>query len=145
MALSRGSDSVDDFIIASMRSYQAEAIASVTKTVEHVLSLPPDSAFNLENGLDAEVPLIAYHITPSLTATVYQKSVETLINSQQSPLHTGETADDVWQRQVDIVLKGLSSLGETVGGSEASTRVLQSLMPRYGDILSECWTSDFSI
>ncbi|XRM41938.1 Prefoldin subunit 2 [Aspergillus tubingensis] len=144
LALSRGSDFVDDFIIASMRSYQAEAIASVTKTVEHVLSLPPDSAFNLENGLDAEVPLIAYHITPSLTATVYHKTVETLINSQQSPLHTGETADDVWQRQVDIVLKGLSSLGETVGGSEASTRVLQSLMPRYGDILSECWTSDFS-
>ncbi|PYH37927.1 putative prefoldin subunit 2 [Aspergillus neoniger CBS 115656] len=144
LALSRGSDSVDDIIIASMRSYQAEAIASVTKTVEHVLSLPPDSAFNLENGLDAEVPLIAYHITPSLTATVYQKTVETLINSQQSPLHTGEIANDVWQRQVDIVLKGLSSLGETVGGSEAATRVLQSLMPRYGDILSECWTSDFS-
>ncbi|GLA59705.1 hypothetical protein AtubIFM55763_011458 [Aspergillus tubingensis] len=142
LALSR--ESIDDTIIASMGSHQAEAIASVTKTVEHVLSLPPDSAFNLENGLDAEVPLIAYHITPSLTATVYHKTVETLISSQQSPLHTGETADDVWQWQVDIVLKGLSSLGETVGGSEASTRVLQSLMPRYGDILSECWTSDFS-
>ncbi|GLB02898.1 hypothetical protein AtubIFM57258_006366 [Aspergillus tubingensis] len=142
LALSR--ESVDDTIIASMRSYQAEAVASVTKTVEHVLSLPPDSAFNIENGLDAEVPLIGYHITPSLTAMVYQKTIETLMDSQQSPLHTGETADEVWQRQVDIVLKGLSSLGVTVGGSEAVTRVLQSLMPRYGDILSECWTSDFS-
>ncbi|PWY73970.1 prefoldin subunit 2 [Aspergillus eucalypticola CBS 122712] len=144
VALSRGSGSVDDTIITNMRSYQAEAVASVTKTVDHVLSLPPDSAFNLENGLDAEVPLIAYHITPSLTAMVYQKTIETLMDSQQSPLHTGETADEVWQRQVDIVLKGLSSLGETVGGSEATTRVLQSLLPRYGDILSECWTSDFS-
>ncbi|PYH71604.1 Zn(II)2Cys6 transcription factor domain-containing protein [Aspergillus vadensis CBS 113365] len=144
LALSRGSDSVDENIIASMRSYQAEAVASVTKTVEHVLSLPPNSAFNIENGLDAEVPLIAYHITPSLTATVYQKTIEALMNSQQSPLYIEEIADDVWQRQVDIMLKGLSSLGVTVGGSEAATRVLQSLMPRYGDILSECWTSDFS-
>lgn len=127
-----------------MGSYQAEAVASVTKTVERVLSLPPDSAFNLANGLDAEVPLVAYHITPSLTAMVYQKTIETLMDSQQSPLHTGETADEVWQRQIDIVLKGLSSLGETVGGSEAAARVLQSLLPRYGDILSECWTSDFS-
>ncbi|OJZ83893.1 hypothetical protein ASPFODRAFT_62999 [Aspergillus luchuensis CBS 106.47] len=142
LALSR--ESIDDTIVASMGSYQAEAVASVTKTVERVLSLPPDSAFNIENGLDAEVPLIAYHITPSLTAMFYQKTIETLMDSQQSPLHTGETADEVWQRQVDIVLKGLSSLGDTVGGSEAATRVLQSLMPRYGDILSECWTSDFS-
>ncbi|BCR97891.1 Zn(II)2Cys6 transcription factor domain-containing protein [Aspergillus luchuensis] len=142
LALSR--QSIDDTIIASMGSYQAEAVASVTKTVERVLSLPPDSAFNLANGLDAEVPLVAYHITPSLTAMVYQKTIETLMDSQQSPLHTGETADEVWQRQIDIVLKGLSSLGETVGGSEAAARVLQSLLPRYGDILSECWTSDFS-
>lgn len=127
-----------------MRIYQAEAVSSVTKTVECVLSLAPDSAFNIENGLDAEVPLIAYHITPSLTATVYQKSIETLMHFQQSPLYTGEIVDEDWQSQVDIVLKGLSSLGVTVGGSEAAERVLQSLMPRYGDILSECWTSDFS-
>ncbi|GLA26290.1 hypothetical protein AnigIFM63326_003109 [Aspergillus niger] len=144
LALDRESDSVDDTIITSMRIYKAEAVSSVTKTVECVLSLAPDSAFNIENGLDAEVPLIAYHITPSLTAAVYQKSIETLMHSQQSPLYTGEIVDEDWQCQVDIVLKGLSSLGVTVGGSEAAERVLQSLMPRYGDILSECWTSDFS-
>ncbi|GKZ44426.1 hypothetical protein AbraIFM66951_006591 [Aspergillus brasiliensis] len=144
LALCRESDSAHDTITTSMHAYQAEAVSSVTKTVECVLSLPPDTAFNLENGLDAEVPLIAYHITPSLTAAVYQKTIETLMYSQQSPLYTGEIANNVWQRQVDTVLKGLSSLGVTVGGSEAATRVLQSLMPQFGDILSECWTSDFS-
>lgn len=133
-----------------MRTYQKEAVSSVTKTVERVLSLPTEDVFNIENGLGAEVPLLAYHITPSLTAMVFEKTIQTLIYSQTSAFCIGSslqmdpTANLVWQRQIDIVMKGLSFLGVTVGGFEAATSVFQSLMPRHGDLLSECWSSDFS-
>lgn len=133
-----------------MRAYQEQAVLSITKTVERVLSLPPEETFNLKNGLGAEVPITAYHITPSLTATVYQKAIESIIYSQTSHFCTANSlqvdpaADYIWQRQIDLLLKGLDSLRVTVGGSEAATWTFQSLVPRYGDILSECWSSDFS-
>ncbi|KAJ6000070.1 hypothetical protein N7481_000479 [Penicillium waksmanii] len=133
-----------------MRVYQEEAVLSVTRTVERVILLLTEDIFNLENGLGAEVSLFSYHITPRLTAMVFEKAIETLIylhDSQVCPansLQIDPTASSIWQRRIDIVLKGISSLNVIVGGSEAATAAFQSLMPQHGDILSECWTSDFS-
>lgn len=148
-SVTRDNDPIYGSVIPTMRAYQEEAISSITRTVECVLSLRPDETFNLKHGLGADVPVTAYHITPSLTATVYKKAIESIIylqtshNCTENDLHF-ESTDYVWQRQIELLLKGLDSLGVTVGGSEAATRAFQSLMPRYGDILSECWTSEFS-
>ena len=138
-----------------MRTYQEEAVSSIARTAECVLSLPTEEIFNLQNGLSAEVPIIAYHITPSLTAMTFQKAIETTINLQLSPPFSLDsqqgqggipnlTADGVWERQVDIIMKGLNSLNVTVGGSQAASAAFQSLMHEHGDVLSECWSSDFS-
>lgn len=136
--------------ILKVRTCCEEAVSSVTRTVERVLSLPTDETFNRENGLSAEVPLLAYHITPRLTAAVFQKTIDRLISSRngegcaENPHPMDPTADPVFRRQIDALLKGLTSLSVTVGGSEAAAAVFQDLMPRNGDIISECWTSDFS-
>lgn len=143
-------DPVYGSVIPTMRAYQEEAVSSITKTVERVLALPPEETFNRRNGFGAEIPITAYHITPSLTASVYQKAIESVVHSQNSrfckedSLQVDPAADYIWQRQIDLLLKGLDALGVTVGGSEAVNWVFQSLMPRYGDMLSECWSSDFS-
>ncbi|CAI7596951.1 unnamed protein product [Penicillium pancosmium] len=141
---------IHDSTVRSMRVYQEEAVLSVTRTVECVILLPTEDIFNLENGLGAEVPLISYHITPRLTAMVFEKAIETLIYLHDSRVYPANslqidpTDSNIWQRRIDILLKGISSLNVIVGGSEAATSAFQSLMPRHGDILSECWTSDFS-
>jgi hypothetical protein len=51
--------------------------------------------------------------------------------------------DGDWERQVDYLMKGLLSLDVTVGGSQTAGVVIQSLLRRYGDVISECWTCDF--
>lgn len=142
----RENDPVYDFPIINMHAYRAEVVSSVANIVGRVLSFPTEQIFNLENGLDAEVPILAYHITPSLTATVFQKTIERLIHSEnlESCAANSLGMDPVRQRQIDIVMKGLSSLSVTAGGSEVAAAVLQSIMSRHGDILCECWTSDFS-
>ena len=144
----------DPHIISSMRTYQEEAVSSIARTAECVLALPTEEIFNLQNGLNAEVPIISYHITPGLTAMTFQKAIETIINLQLSPPFNLDSqqgqggmpdiADGVWERQVDILMKGLNSLNVTVGGSQAASAAFQSLMRENGDVLSECWSSDFS-
>lgn len=137
-----------------MRTYQEEAVSSIARTAECVLSLPTEEIFNLQNGLSAEVPIIAYHITPGLTAMSFQKAIETIINLQPSPSFSLDSqqgqgrmldliTDSVWERQVDIIMKGLNSLNVTVGGSQAASAAFQSLMREHGDVLSECWSSGF--
>ena len=127
-----------------MRAHQEEAVSSVARTVEHVLSLPTEELFNLENGLGAEVPIFAYHITPSLTATTFQKTIENIVFLKYCEESAPHGADNIWKQQIDIVMKGLCSLDVTVGGSQVASTAFQSLMRQHGDILSECWTSDFN-
>ncbi|KAJ5319899.1 hypothetical protein N7508_000182 [Penicillium antarcticum] len=137
-----------------IRTYQQEAALCVAQTVECVLKIPAEEAFNLQNGLGAEVPITAYHVTPSLAVTALQKAIEGVIQLQ---LHTNYDAgisegeggcgvvmpDGTWDRQIDVLMKGLMSLDVTIGGSQTSNMALRQLMQQYGDILSECWTSDF--
>jgi hypothetical protein len=138
--------------ISSMRAYQQEAVSSVARMVESVLTLPTEETFNLQNGLSAEVPIIAYHITPSLMVTTLQKAVEHIIDLQFSSncsLEAPEgrmrtlTPDGVWDQQIDFLMKGLILLHVTIGGSQTASAAVQSLMRKYGDILSECWSCDF--
>lgn len=84
-------------------------------------------------------------------ATALEKAVEHIIHLKifQSYDHeaAGTACDpdrEVWARQIDVLMKGLLSLDATVGGSQTAGVAFQSLMQEYGDIISECWTSDFA-
>lgn len=145
--------SIESHLVSSMHAYQMEAVSSIARTVDRMLSIPTEESFNLQNGLNAEVPIIAYHITPILTAATFEKAVENIISLHFAPLcgtdvRENESLDapteHAWKQQVDIIMKGINSLSVTVGGSEAANIVSQSLLRRHGDILSECWSSDFS-
>jgi len=140
----------DNHLTLEMQSYRQAATASIAQTIEHVLKLPIEEAFNLQNGLSADVPLIAYHVTPSLMAAALEKAVEHIILIQTSLSHDRESAGiagdpghEIWAHQIDCLMKGLLSLNVTVGGSQTAGVAFQSLMRNYGDIISECWTSDF--
>ncbi|KAJ5375689.1 hypothetical protein N7517_007695 [Penicillium concentricum] len=144
--------SVDQDIWSAVRDYQRDAASCVTQVVECVLNLPAEEAFNLQNGLGAEVPLTAYHVTPSLAVTALQRAIESVIDLQ---LHSNCDAgalednaqflipDGIWDRQIDILMKGLMSLDVTIGGSQTCGVALGELMRNHGDVLSECWTSGF--
>jgi len=145
-------DSIEQQSGPIIRKYQQDAASCVAQVVECVLDLPAEEAFNLQNGLGAEVPITAYHVTPSLAVTALQKAIESVINLQiywtgQSGLAAGDgqmlILDGIWDRQIDILMKGLMSLDVTIGGSQTCWMALRELMQKHGDILSECWTSRF--
>ncbi|KAK4866000.1 hypothetical protein LT330_008740 [Penicillium expansum] len=132
--------------------YQRDAASCVAQVVECVLNLPAEEAFNLQNGLGAEVPLTAYHVTPSLAVTALQRAIESVIDLQLHSCSVDDVSDDnakllipdgIWDRQIDILTKGLMSLDVTIGGSQTCGVALKELMHKHGDILSECWTSGF--
>lgn len=132
--------------------YQHDAASCVAQVVECVLNLPAEEAFNLQNGLGAEVPLTAYHVTPSLAVTALQRAIESVIDLQLHSCSVDDVSDDnakllipdgIWDRQIDILTKGLMSLDVTIGGSQTCGVALKELMHKHGDILSECWTSGF--
>lgn len=143
--------SVKQEIGPAVREYQRDAASCVAQVVECVLNLPAEEAFNLQNGLGAEVPLTAYHVTPSLTVTALQRAIESVIDLQLYSGCDDDLSDDaqflipdgVWDRQIDILMKGLMSLDVTIGGSQTCGVALRGLMHKHGDILSECWTSGF--
>ncbi|KAI2671830.1 transcriptional regulator family: Fungal Specific TF [Penicillium roqueforti] len=138
----------------TVRDYQREAASCVAQVVECVHSLPTEEAFNLQNGLGAEVPITAYHVTPSLAVTTLQRAIESVIDLQlrsRSDADLSDLSDDTqflipdgtWDRQIDILMKGLISLDVTIGGSQTSGVAVRGLMHKHGDIISECWTSGF--
>ncbi|OJJ07013.1 hypothetical protein ASPVEDRAFT_154935 [Aspergillus versicolor CBS 583.65] len=130
-------ESIDPDLISQIQSYRLEAISSVTKTAQRLLSLVPEEAFNLQNGLRADVPIISYHITPSLTATTFEKAIEAMIDIH---LTDGEQDNLIWKQQIDTLMKSLASLDVTVGGEQVTKAAFSSLLRRHGDVLSECWT-----
>ncbi|KAJ5678054.1 uncharacterized protein N7477_003687 [Penicillium maclennaniae] len=137
-------------LLPTMQSYRQVATYSMAEFIECVLQLPVEEAFNLQNGLGADVPLIAYHVTPSLMVTALEKTVEHIIDMQTShnekemPFEIlWDFRDETWTRHIDCLMKGLLSLDVTVGGSQTAGVAFQSLMRKHGDIISECWTSDF--
>lgn len=144
--------SIEQEIGPAVWEYQRDAASCVAQVVECVLNLPAEEAFNLQNGLGAEVPLTAYHVTPSLAVTALQRAIESVIDLQlHSKCDDSISEDDaqflipdgIWDRQIDILMKGLISLDVTIGGSQTCGVALSGLMHQHGDILSECWTSGF--
>lgn len=131
-----------------IRRYQHDAASTVAQVVEGVLNLPTEEIFNLQNGLGAEAPITAYHVTPSLAVTALKKAIESVIDHQstwesQSDFTGLLVPDGVWDHQIDILMKGLMSLDVTIGGSQTCDMTLRELMRKHGDIISECWTSGF--
>ncbi|OGM51321.1 hypothetical protein ABOM_000166 [Aspergillus bombycis] len=139
-------------VFSKLQVYNEEAALSVTQIVEYVLSLPFEEIFNLQNGVSAEASVLSYHITPTLVAATFQKAIENILNMQlYLPCGVGTlderslsyNADFTWKQHIDTILKGLVSLDATIGGSQASAVAIRSLMQSHGDIISECWSSDF--
>ncbi|OQE34911.1 hypothetical protein PENCOP_c015G07646 [Penicillium coprophilum] len=137
---------------SAVRGYQRDAASCVTRVIECVLNLPAEEAFNLQNGLGGDVPLTAYHVTPSLAVSALQRAIQSVINLQlYSNRDAGSLEDNaqllmpdgIWDQQIDILMKGLMSLDVTIGGSQTSGVALRGLMHNYGDIISDCWTSGF--
>lgn len=131
-----------------IRIYQHDAVSTVAQVVEGVLNLPTEEMFNLQNGLGAEAPITAYHVTPSLAVTALKKAIESVIDHQytresQCDLTEPLVPDGIWDHQIDILMKGLMSLDVTIGGSQTCDMALRELMRKHGDIISECWTSGF--
>ncbi|CAG8371330.1 unnamed protein product [Penicillium salamii] len=124
-----------------IRKYQAQAVSLVARVVECVHDLPAEELFNLQNGLSADVPITAYHVTPSLAVTALEKAIESVISLQSHQQII--MPDGIWDRQIDFLMKGLLSLNVTIGGSQTCEVALRQLMSKHGDILSECWTSGF--
>ncbi|KAJ5353502.1 hypothetical protein N7541_006066 [Penicillium brevicompactum] len=145
-------DTTTQRVGSTIRKFQDHAAFVVAQVVESVQKLPAEEMFNLRNGLGAEVPITVYHVTPSLAVTALEKAIESVIDSQSTlTAHSGLAESDrgvlvpdgIWDRQIDILMKGLMSLDVTIGGSQTCGVTLRRLMRRHGDTLSECWTSDF--
>ncbi|KAE8409771.1 Alpha/beta hydrolase family-domain-containing protein [Aspergillus pseudonomiae] len=139
-------------VFLKLQAYSEEAALSVTQIVERVLSLPFEEIFNLQNGVSGEASVLSYHITPTLVAATFQKAIENILDVQlYPPCGVGALddrpfnhhADSTWKQHIDTILKGLISLDATIGGSQTSGVAIRSLMQSYGDIISECWSSDF--
>ncbi|KAL4884268.1 hypothetical protein BJY04DRAFT_226035 [Aspergillus karnatakaensis] len=131
-------------IRSTIISLQAEATSTITRISQHLLSLPLEETFNIHNGLSSDVPIIAYHITPSLTATVFEKAIEAIVSQHLSAVSEKEQMmDDSWKHQVDTLMKVLSSLDATIGGEQASRTAIGFLMRQYADTLMECWSESF--
>ncbi|KAJ5173647.1 uncharacterized protein N7500_001578 [Penicillium coprophilum] len=137
---------------SAVRGYQRDAASCVTRVIGCVLNLPAEETFNLQNGLGGEVPLTAYHVTPSLAVSALQRAIESVIDLQLYSNCDARSLEDnaqllipdgIWDQQIDILMKGLMSLDVTIGGSQTSGVALKELMHNYGDIISDCWTSGF--
>ncbi|KAL4873952.1 hypothetical protein BDV12DRAFT_191819 [Aspergillus spectabilis] len=148
--LSKPTINIPSHLSSTIHSLQKESIFSITQISQRLLSLAPEEPFNLQNGLAADVPILAYHITPSLTATTFKKAIEAIVSEQgPSPHNRKENQqpttndNDIRKHQIDSSMKAISSLDVTVGGAQASRTAFDGLMRRYGDVLSECWSESF--
>ncbi|KAJ5939110.1 hypothetical protein N7466_002244 [Penicillium verhagenii] len=132
---------------SELQSCRQIAVSSIAQVIESVSALPNEANFNILNGLSPEVPIIGYHVTPSLMTSALAKAVEHSILLRVSNIDTLDNVvgheptgcDDPGARIIDTLVKGLLSLDVTIGGSHTVGVAFQSLMRRYGDIISEYW------
>lgn len=69
--------------------------------------------------------------------------ISILAEAEMSDEDPDYLSDDLWRKRIDYLMKGLLSLQVTIGGSQTVGSVLKALMREYGDMISECWSSDF--
>ena len=138
--------------LSRLRSSQWTAGSSLTQLMRQVLAQPSLEMFNRCNGLSVDLPLTGYHLTTELMVTSLRLAIERLIDLRHiadfdltSPEDLGFrlTVEERWKDSIDCLMKGLLSLDGTVGTSSAVSRASQKLIKSYGDILSDCWSTDF--
>ncbi|KAL4789798.1 hypothetical protein BDV19DRAFT_394682 [Aspergillus venezuelensis] len=139
----------------SLQSYRRSATSAITQIATEILSIQFDetSTFNTFNGLAPDVSILAYHITPGLTALTFGRAIEGVINlnfastssgNVQEGLGNGDRleSNDSWKKDIGTLMSALSSLDTTVGGKEVSRAVFDGLLGKYGDLVCECWDGD---
>ncbi|KAJ6102671.1 hypothetical protein N7486_005098 [Penicillium sp. IBT 16267x] len=138
-------------LLSQVQSCREVAVSSMTQIIEAVSALPNEASCNIQNSLGPEVPIIAYHVTPSLMTSALAKAVEHSVHLRISNAYSLEDSivdttflgcADAGDRKIDALVKGLLSLDVTIGGSQTASMAFQSLMERYGDIISESWSCD---
>jgi hypothetical protein len=141
----------DSSIFPQLQLSREVAVSSMTQIIQAVSALPNEAGSNIQNSLGAETPIIAYHVTPSLMTSALAKAAEHsiqlhVLNAYSSEDPIVETTflgcDDAGDRRIDALVKGLLSLDVTIGGSQTAGVAFQSLMEKYGDIISEFWSCD---
>lgn len=138
-------------LLSQVQLCREVAVSLVTRMIEAVSAMPNEANFNVQNSLGPEIPIIAYHVTPSLMTSALAKAVGHIVHLrvsnacsyQDSMIDTTfPGSDDAGDRRIDPLVKGLLSLDATIGGSQTGGTAFQSLMVRYGDIISESWTCE---
>ncbi|KAJ5546359.1 hypothetical protein N7494_003944 [Penicillium frequentans] len=141
----------DPALLSRMQLCREVAVSSMTQIIEAVSALPNEANLNIQNSLGSEVPIISYHVTPSLMTSALAKAVEHSVHLHVSNAYNLEDplvdtafpgCDHVGDRRIDTLVKGLFSLDATIGGSQVGGIAFQSLMKRYGDIISESWSCE---
>ncbi|KIW46400.1 uncharacterized protein PV06_02072 [Exophiala oligosperma] len=137
---------------SKLYSYQQDAASDLSQLMRQVQAQPSLEMFNLYHGLSADIPLTGYHITTELMVISLQQAIEQLINLHETSAHKSWrpegfslnlTEEDRWGDCIDYLMKGLLLLDVTVGGSWSVQCASQKLITSYGDILSDCWSTDF--
>lgn len=138
-------------LLSRVQSCREVAISSMTRIIEAVLALPNEDSLNVQNSLGPEVPIIAYHVTPSLMTSAFAKAVEHSVYLRVSNAYSLEDSivdtafpgcGDAEDHRIDTLVKGLLSLDATIGGSQAGGIAFRSLMERYGDVISDSWSCE---
>jgi len=143
-ALDGQSPVCDPTISSKMQGYQWSGASSIAAMVACILSLPPDEASSLQNGLTTDLPFASCHVNLSLVVTALVKAIEHIINLQIPPTVASEPRLDGDVHPAPCHLKSLMSclvsLDTTVSGSHTARVAVKDMMQQYGDILSECWS-----
>jgi hypothetical protein len=144
-----GTNLISTDLFRKLYSCQSAAVLRLSQLMRRLQAQPTLKMFNLYHGLSADVPLTGYHLTTELMVAALRQAIE-----QQISLHNYNstsfvgfglslTAEDQWRDSIDCLMKGLLMLDVTVGGSQAVQAASQKLIQSHGDILSDCWSTDF--
>jgi len=144
-------ESCDPGLLSRVQLCREVAVSSMSRIIEAVSALPNGASFNIQNSLGPEIPIIAYHVTPSLMTSAFAKAVEHSVNLRVSNAYSLEDSivdtafrgcGDAEDHRIDTLVKGLLSLDATIGGSQVSGIAFQTLMERYGDVISDSWSCE---
>ena len=152
--------------IQHIRWTSAQSIAAIgvkgvlqsSKSPSIELSFNPDLACfsSPSRKEEATNPILSVHASSGLIVNALEKAVESLI-AMQLPQKTSMDSlhgpfmglginDDpqlVWSRNLRMLLECLVSLQSVPSTSQPATVAMQSLLYNHGDLLSECWSSEF--
>lgn len=140
-------------LLDTLHAYRRTATSAITRLSTRLLADPFPEESLLCDDLDVGSRMTGYHLTPDLAVVAVRKAIEAHIsleprtdfdNFDHSDLHGDhDTNVQQWKEDLDRLLKGLVALKASIGGTQSAGQALESLLRKYGDILSECWSADF--